>query len=95
MATFFIALLLFCFTISNESTRIAVAAMSILVVVLVLWSILALGSNLVREVFDNNLAVWRRLRHRFFAYLNRLFHTRRAPVNQGSIQMAARHSGVV
>jgi hypothetical protein len=95
MATFFIALLLFCFTISNKATRIAVAAMSILVVVLVLWSILALGSNLVGEVFASNLAVWWRLRHRFLAYLNRLFHTRRAPVSQGSTQMAARHSGVV
>jgi hypothetical protein len=92
MATFFVALLLFCFTISNKPTRISVAAMSIAMVVLVLWSILALKSKLAKEVFHNNLAVLRRSRHRFLAYLNRLFRTRH-PVSQDSIQMPVRHTG--
>ena len=94
MATFFIALLLFCFTISNKATRISVAAMSTMMVVLVVWSIRALESKLAEEVFYNGLAALRRSRHRFLAYLNRLFPTRTL-ANQTSIQMAARHSGVV
>ena len=75
VATFFIALLLFCFTISNRPTRISVAAMSIIMVVLVVWSIRALESKLGKEVFYNSLAVLRRSRHRFLASLNRLFRT--------------------
>ncbi len=94
MATFFIALLLFCFTISNKPTRISVAAMSIMMVVLVVWSIRALESKLAEEVFYNSLAALQRSRHRFLARLKRLFCIR-APVRQGSIQMVARHSGVV
>jgi hypothetical protein len=94
MATFFIALLLFCFTISNKATRISVAAMSIMMVVLVAWSIRALESKLAEQVFHNSFAVLRRTHHRVLAWLNRLFRTR-APVSQGSIQMAVRHSGVV
>ncbi|KAI0277908.1 hypothetical protein BGY98DRAFT_976625, partial [Russula aff. rugulosa BPL654] len=50
MATFFIALLLFCFTISNKATRISVIAMSIMVVILIVWSIGALEYKLAREV---------------------------------------------
>ena len=68
--------------------------MSIMVVVLVVWSIQALESKLAKEVFHNSLAVLRHSRHRFLAYLNRLLRAR-SPVSQGSIQMAARHSGVV
>ena len=94
MVTFFIALLLFCFTISNKSTRISVAVMSTLVVVLVVWSMQALESELAKEVFYHSLAVLRRSRHRFLPSFNRLFRTR-APVSQGSIQMATRQSGVV
>ena len=94
MAAFFVALLLFCFNISNKPTRISVAAMSITVVVLVGWSIQALESKLVKEVFHNNIAVLRRSRHKFSACLNRLFRIR-APVSQGSIQMPVRHSAVV
>jgi hypothetical protein len=94
MATFFIALLLFCFTISNKATRISVAAMSIMVVVLVVLSIWTLGSNLAEEVVQNNLEVLRRSRYRFLAYFDRLFRTR-TPAREGSIQMAARRRGVV
>jgi hypothetical protein len=36
---FFVALLLFCFNISNTSTRAVVSAMSALVVVLVMWCV--------------------------------------------------------
>ncbi|KAI9438682.1 hypothetical protein H4582DRAFT_190456 [Lactarius indigo] len=39
MMTFFIALLLFCFCISNASTRIFVAVTSVIVAVLVVWCI--------------------------------------------------------
>ncbi|KAN0116202.1 hypothetical protein V8E52_006259 [Russula decolorans] len=89
VATFYIALLLFCFTISNKATRISVAAMSVIMVVLVLWSIRALESQLAREVFYNSLAVLRRSRNRFFVRFTRLFRTRtRAPVSRGSIQMS-------
>ena len=93
MTTFFIALLLFCFTISNKATRISVATMSIMMVVIVVWSVQALESKLAKEVYDNSLSVLRRSRHRFLGYLNRLFRIR-APARQGSVQMAARHSGV-
>jgi hypothetical protein len=93
MATFFVALLLFCFTISNKATRISVAATSMMVVVLVLWSIRALDSQLVREVSDSSLSVLRRSRHRFLAYVNRLFT--RHTVSLGSIQMPVRQNGVV
>jgi hypothetical protein len=86
MATFFIALSLFSFTISNKSTRIIAAAMSIMMVVLVVWSIWALDSQLAKGVFYNNLAVLRRSRHKFLAFLNRLFRTR-AQASQGSIPM--------
>ena len=78
MATFFIALLLFCFTISNKLTRISVAAMSMIMVVLVAWSVQVLGSNLAKEVFYSSLAVLRRSRHRFLASLNPV-RTRRVP----------------
>jgi hypothetical protein len=93
MAAFFIALLLFCFTISNKATRISVAAMSIMMVVIVVWSVQALESKLAKEVFHNSFSVLRRSRRGFLGYLNRLFRIR-APVRQGGIQMAARHSGV-
>ena len=39
MIIFFIALLLFCFTISNTSTRISVALISVFAVSLVVWCI--------------------------------------------------------
>src|SRR5579863_1923727 len=39
MVTFFVALLLFCFNISNTSTRTVVSVMSALVVVLIMWCI--------------------------------------------------------
>ena len=60
MATFFLALLLFCFTISNKATRISVIAMSIMVVILIVWSVGVLEYKLAREVWQNNLAVFRR-----------------------------------
>ena len=93
VATFYIALLLLCFTISNKATRISVAAMSIMVVVLVIWSLRALESKLAGEVFHNNFAVLQRSYHRFLAYLNRL-HRAHAPVSRGRIQMTVQHSGV-
>ena len=68
--------------------------MSIIMVVLVIWSVRALESKLAQEVFYNSLAVLRRSRNRFVAPLTRLFRTR-APVRRGSIQMGVRHSGVV
>lgn len=70
--------------------------MSIIMVVLVVWSIRALESQLGKEVFYNSLAVLRRSRQRFLARLNRLFRPPgRAPVSQGGIRMDVRQSGVV
>lgn len=95
MATFFIALLLFCFTISNKATRFSVAVMSIMVVVLVVWSIGALEYKLAREVSHNSLAVLRRTTGNLFKrvmYFNP-FHARRAPRHDpqdGHITMAER-----
>ena len=69
--------------------------MSIMMVVLVVWSIRALESKLAKEILYNSLAALRRSRHRFLASLDRLLFRTRAPVSQGGIQMAVRHSGVV
>jgi hypothetical protein len=68
--------------------------MSIMMVVLVVWSIRALEFKLAEEVFYNSLAVLRRPCRRFLAWLNRLFRPL-PPVRQGRVQMAVRHSGVV
>jgi hypothetical protein len=68
--------------------------MSIIMVVLVVWSVGALKSKSAQEVFHNSLAVLRRSRNRFVAPLTQLFRTR-APVRRGSIQMGVRHWGGV
>ncbi|KAI0280238.1 hypothetical protein BGY98DRAFT_1061030 [Russula aff. rugulosa BPL654] len=81
VATFFIALLLFCFTISNKATRISVAAVSIMVVMLVVWSIGAMAYELAREVSRNGLAVFRRTSRTLFKRVKDFnpFFTRRVP----------------
>ena len=73
--------------------------MSVIMVVLVVWSIRALESKLSEDSevsSSNSLAVLGRSRRRFLAYLNGLFRPR-APlaVTQGSIQMSDLRAGRV
>jgi hypothetical protein len=78
---FSIALLLFCFTISNVSTRIFVAIMSVFVATLIGWclriSLEAIGG---RYLWRESLVVLRRASRILFKRVKRLnpFHTRRA-----------------
>ena len=61
MVTFFIALLLFCFSISNPATRICVSIMSVLVAILIIWCIrTAWESTEGKDVWRDSLTVlWR------------------------------------
>jgi hypothetical protein len=85
MVIFFIALLLFCFKISNVSTRIFVAMMSVLVATLIGWCIrTAWESSDDDDVWENSLAVLRRTRVALFKRVKEFipFHTRRVPVDR-------------
>ena len=61
MVIFFIALLLFCFTISNTATRAFVTAMSVITAVLIMWCIqLAWESTEDYDLWQKSkLALWR------------------------------------
>jgi hypothetical protein len=64
---FFIALLLFCFSISNPATRICVTIMSVLVVVLIIWCIrTAWETTEGEDVWRDSLIVFRRARSNLF-----------------------------
>ena len=74
---FFVALLLFCFSISNASTRIFVATMSVLMFTLIGWCIRAAWEFTEDEyVWQNSLAVLRRTRAVLLERVNELnpFH---------------------
>ena len=99
MVTFFIALMLFCFSISNTSTRVAVAVMSAIVAVLIIWCIqLAWVSTEDYGVWPNSKDALRRTRNDFVKHVKKLgrdflipFSTRRAPeVAHGIHSMAER-----
>jgi len=67
MVTFFIALLLLCFTISNRATRISVLIMSVLVVSLIVWCIrTAWQSTEGEDLWRDSLVVLRRTRDNLF-----------------------------
>jgi hypothetical protein len=80
MVMFTMALLLFCFTISNVSTRIFVAIMSVLVATLIGWSIWTSWDFGQDDVWQKSLVVLRRTRGALFKRVKRLnpFDTRRA-----------------
>ena len=73
MATFFIALLLFCFTISNTSTRVFVAVVSVVVAALIIWCIL-LGwtSSVDYGVWPNSKNALRRTRDDLAKHVKKL-----------------------
>jgi len=67
MVIFFIALLLFCFRISNLGTRISVSIMSVFVVTLIMWCIwTAWESTEGEDVWRDSLVVFRRARTNLF-----------------------------
>jgi hypothetical protein len=77
MVIFFIALLAFCFSISNFSTRIFVAISSALVITLIGWCI-RIGSESTNNdgVWQDSLLVFRRTRSVLFEHVKGLnpFH---------------------
>jgi len=82
MVLFFIALLLFCFSISNCATRIAVTIMSVLVVTLIIWCIwTAWESTEGEDVWRDSLTVFRRTRDNLFKSVKNFnpFRTRSVP----------------
>jgi hypothetical protein len=99
MVIFFIALLLFCFTISNNPTRIAVSIMSALAAGLVIWGLrTAWESREDEDVFRDSLAALKRTRNGFVERVKEFkqdvlspFSIRRGPVNvHGPHSMADR-----
>lgn len=67
MVTFFIALLLFCFKISNPATRVSVAIASVVVAILVIWCIrTAWESTEGEDVWRDSVIVFRRARVNLF-----------------------------
>ena len=104
--TFSVALLLFCFTISNISTRIATGTMSAVIAALVAWCILtAWESGDGRGVWQDSLLIMMLLRagYRLFARLKhfvlvlislRPFPTRRTSEDVHSVHSMADRHGV-
>jgi hypothetical protein len=104
MVVFFIALLLLCFTISNESTRIFVAIMSVLAAALIVWCIrTAWDSREDEDIWESSLDALRRSRRDIFNHVKQLgqdafdsFPSCRTPgTARRSHQMAERRSVVV
>jgi hypothetical protein len=81
MVIFFIALLLFCFSISNASTRTFVAISSVILGTLIGWCIrTAWESTEDEDVWQNSLVVFRRTRGVLFERVKGFnpFHTHHA-----------------
>jgi len=82
MVIFFIALLLFCFRISNLATRVSVSIMSTLVAALIIWCIwTAWESTESEDVWRDSLVVFRRIRSILFKRVKDFhpFRTRHVP----------------
>ncbi|SRR6266852_1200064 len=82
MVIFFIALLLFCFRISNLATRISVSIMSVLVAALIIWCIrTAWESTEGENVWRDSLVVFQRARGNLFRRVKNFnpFRARRIP----------------
>jgi hypothetical protein len=85
MVIFFVALLLFCFTISNILTRIFVAISSVLLASLIGWCIwTAWESAEDEDIWPDTLAVLRRTRGVLFECVKELnpFYTHSSRVSQ-------------
>jgi hypothetical protein len=101
MVTFFIALLLFCFTISNTSTRAFVAVISVIVAVLIVWCIqLARISTQDLYVWHNSKLVLRRTRNDLVKRIKELgqdilspFSSRRTPEVAHNVHAMAERQG--
>lgn len=101
MVTFFIALMLLCFTISNTSTRVSVAVMSAIVAVLIIRCIqLAWVSTEDYGVWPNSKNALRRTRDDLVKHVKKLgrdflvpFSTRRASEVAHGIQSMAERRG--
>ena len=76
MVIFFIELLLFCFSISNHSTRIFVAIMSVLVAALIGWGVWTAWESEEDEdeVWEKSLAVFRRTHVALFERVKKFIH---------------------
>jgi hypothetical protein len=96
MVMFFIALLILCFKISNVSTRVFIAIMSVLVVTLI-GCCIRISWDLAEEdkLLQKSLVVLRRTGGVLFKRVKKLypFHTRRVPQND-HITLAGRLSEV-
>jgi hypothetical protein len=73
--------LLFCFSISNRATRIAVSIMSVFVAVLIVWCVRAAWETPNEDVWRDSLNVSRRARSNLFKRVKDLnpFRARRPP----------------
>ena len=86
MVIFFIALLLYCFSISNTSTRTFVAISSVILATLIGWCIrTAWESTEDEDIWQNSLVVFRRARSVLFEHVKGFnpFHTHRALQHDG------------
>ena len=96
MVIFFVALLLFCFSISNVSTRIFVTISSVLVITLIGWCIRIIRQSTEDEdVWQKSLAVLRRTRGALFERVKNFnpFHTHRF-LNHDTISLNSRSGEV-
>ena len=96
MVIFFVALLLFCFSISNSPTRIFLAISSVLLITLVGWSIwLAWETTENDELWKVSVLAFRRTRSDLSKRLKGFnpFRPRRAP-EHNNIPLTDRHNGV-
>jgi len=93
MVIFFIALLLYCFNISNVTTRIFVAISSVLLATLIGWCIrTAWESTEDDDVWQNSLTVFRRTRGALFERVKGFnpFHTHRVVIHHDRITLNSR-----
>ena len=97
MVTFFVALLLFCVSISNFPTRIFVSIASALLATLIVWCIqTAWESTEDSSVWQNSQVVFRRTWSVLFGRLKEFnpFHTHRRVSQHDRISMNSRLGGV-
>jgi hypothetical protein len=82
MVTFFIALLIFCYRISNPATRVSVSIASVFVAILIIWCIrTAWESTEGEDVWRDSVIVFRRARSKLFERVKKFnpFGIRRGP----------------
>jgi len=100
MVIFFIALLLFCFSISNTATRVFVSIMSLLVAILIIWCIRMAWESTEGEedVWQESLITLRRARSSLFKGMMEMnpFPIHRVPrhISQDHITLTDRRGAV-